>query len=173
MTSLLSNFNPISQRGFIAGQKHNQALFNNYDAVNVTAVTPYGCAIALDPTNAFVNTNDELVVKTPTAVTDVIVGVTFIEYLYEESTTTADVNGYPQNSRFPFCTFGDIRVFSETANNYHDPVYVRVVAGAGGTKLGYAFRNAEVVGETILLPNCYWTRTNTGTNEVSVIHVDL
>jgi hypothetical protein len=173
MTSLLSNYDYISQRGFVAGQKHNLALFNNYDAVNVTGVTPYGCILALDTTNAFKSDNTELAVIVPTAVTAKIVGLSYLEYIYEESRTIADVNGYPQNGRFPFCTLGDVRVFSETANVFRDPVYIRVVAGAGGTKVGYGFRNTAVSGETILLPKCYWLRTTTGTNEVSVIHVDI
>jgi hypothetical protein len=173
MSSLLSNYDYISTRAFVAGQKHNQTLTNNYDAANVTAVTPYGCALALDATNAFTSPNTGLIVKVPSATTDKIVGISFLEYIFEETRNSADVNGYPQNARFPFMTFGDLRVFSETINSYKDPVFVRVVAGTGGTKVGYAFRNVAVSGETIALPNCYWLRTTTATNQISVIHIDI
>jgi hypothetical protein len=165
MTSLLSNYNYQSQRPKLAGQIINLTLTNRLSAVNVTEAVPFGCVVKFDTTNSFSEPSTGQVVKIPTATTDKIAGITFLEYIYEGSE-------YPLNSAFPYATMCDIVVFSETANTIDDPVFVRVVAGAGGTKVGYGFRNAAVSGETIALPKCYWTETNTGTNQVSVIHFE-
>jgi hypothetical protein len=165
MTSLLSNYDYMSQRPKLAGQIINLTLTNTYSAVNITEAVPFGCVVKFDTTNSFSEPSTGQVVKIPTATTDKIAGISILEYLYEGSE-------YPINSAFPYATMCDIVVFSETINIIGDPVFVRVVAGAGGTKVGYGFRNVAVSGETIALPKCYWTQTNTGTNEVSVIHFE-
>lgn len=165
MTSLLSNYNYQNQRTRLAGQINSLKLSSRDSAVNVTQAVPFGCVVKFDTTNSFAEPSTGKVVKIPTATTDKIAGISILEYIYEGSE-------YPLNSAFPFATLCDILVFSETANTIGDPVFVRVVAGAGGTKVGYGFRNAAVTGETIALPNCYWTETNTGTNEISEIHFE-
>lgn len=165
MASLLSNYNYMDQRSRLAGQVLNFTLTNKYSAVNITEPVPFGCVVSFDTTNSFSENSTGKVVKIPTATTDKIAGISFLEYIYEGSE-------YPINSAFPFLTLGDILVFSETANLIDDPVFVRVVAGVGGDKVGYGFRNTAVAGETIALPNCYWAETNTGTNEVSAIHFE-
>jgi hypothetical protein len=165
MTSLLSNYNYQSQRPKLAGQIINLTLSNRYSAVNATEAVPFGCVLKFDTTNSFAEPSTGQVVTIPTATTDKIAGISFLEYIYEGS-------DYPINSAFPYATLCDIVVFSETINTIGDPVFVRVLAGVGGTKIGYGFRNVAVSGETIALPNCYWTQTNTTTNEVSVIHFE-
>ncbi len=72
-------------------------------------------------------------------------------------TVTADyVDGEP----CPCLTAGGIWVYSEEAIADGDPVYCRVVAGAGGSVLG-AFRNDADTASAILIPGAVFCRDTT------------
>lgn len=170
--SLLNSFTQIVERPQLRGARYNDVSADIISGVNAGTVTiPYGCIVVI--ANSTTTSPYIPPVKIISADTDVVVGLSVLEYNTEESYFTSGEAGVPVDAQFPIAKKGEFRVFSETANAYGDPVYVRVVAGAGGTNIGFAFRNAEVVGETLLLPDCYWVQATSGTNVISAIHIDL
>lgn len=173
--SLLNSFTQVVERPQLRGARYNDVSADIISGVNAGTVTiPYGCITVIAnnttpspyiPPVQIISAND-----------DVIVGLSVLEYNTEESYFTSGEAGIPVDVQFPIAKKGEFRVFSETANQYGDPVYVRIAPGAGGTKVGFAFRNAPAGtegAETLLLSGCYWCQANSGTNVISAIHIDL
>lgn len=172
MSSLLANHDQIIFRDPLPGARHSLRLIDKVDGNNVTGDTiPYGCIVVIDESIDFPSDNNPPV-KIIESDTDVILGLSILEYLTEESRNVAGNVGYPPNSQFPVAKKGEFKVNSETANKYGDPVYVRIDAGVAGDKIGYSFRNDEVVDETILIPNAYWVTVNSA-NTVGAISVNF
>lgn len=170
--SLLNNFDQLVSRPQIRGVRHNIGLVDAIDGNNTSGVTiPYGAIVVIDESITSIYDYNNPPVKIISAATDTIVGLAFLEYTHEESFTATGEAGYPPLAQLPIAKQGEFKVLSETANDYGDPVYVRYASGAGGTKIGFAFRNAAVTNETVLLPNAYWVKKNAGTNEVSAIRI--
>lgn len=170
--SLLDNFDQIVARPQIRGVRHNLALIDAVDGNNTSsAVIPYGSIVVIDESVTSSLDYNNPPVKLIAADDEIVVGLAFLEYTHEEAQAVGGEYGYPPLAQLPIAKQGEFKVFSETANAYGDPVYVRVASGVGGDKVGFAFRNAAVTDETLLLPNAYWVKKNAGTNEISAIRI--
>jgi len=170
--SLLDRYDQLVSRAEIRGVRHNLALIDAIDGNNTSGVTiPYGSIVVIDESVTAVKDYNNPPVKIISADDEVIIGLAFLEYTHEESFNTDGDAGYPDKSQFPIAKQGEFKVFSETANDYGDPVYVRIAEGTGGDKIGYGFRNAEVTDETVLIPNAYWVKKTAGTDTVSAIRI--
>ena len=172
MASLLNSFDQIIYRDRPAGQKHSDCITDIVDGNNTSSVViPYGAIVVIDDSVTATNDVNNPPVKLISADDEVIVGLSVLEYTNEEARNVAEANGFPPTSQFPIAKKGEFKVFSETANKYGDPVFVRYATGAGGTKVGYGFRNATVANEAVAVPNAIWVTAN-GAGKVGAIRLN-
>jgi hypothetical protein len=169
---LLDNYDQILSRPEIAGTRHNQCLIDVVDGNNTSNGTiPYGSIVVIDGSVTNAKDANNPPVKIIATASEIIVGLAFLEYTNEESFNIAGDAGYPDKAQLPIAKMGEFKVFSETANNYGDPVFVRIVAGTGGNKIGYGFRKTAVAGETVAIPNAYWVKRTATGNNISAIRI--
>lgn len=130
---------------------------------NTGALIPFGRVVVAD--------TDEGDVKLPDATGQLLLGITFIEQLYEQDGTATD-SGFPDKRQLDYLTKGDIGVYVEEAVAITDGVYFRHTANGAGKDVIGRFRTDSDTATCDQIVNARWVK-GAGAGEIAVLNIDL
>lgn len=151
------NYNYITDVKGLEGQLVTNRMRTRRTGYNKSGVViPFGRPVVY----AGNNINMEL----PSATGQVIIGITYLDRIFEDAVDANGDSGIPNNKHFSYLTKGDIFVRTEVDIAHNDPVYFRHTANGVGKSVIGRFRNSADTATCDLLPNARFLPIYENTN---------
>lgn len=145
------NYNYITDIKGLEGQ-----IITNRTRIRRTGYNKSGVIIPFGRPVVYAGNNINM--ELPSATEQTIIGITYLDRIFEDAVDANDDSGVPNNKHFGYLTSGDIFVRTEVDIAHNDPVYFRHTANGVGKSVIGRFRNdADLDDDTDptcdLLPN--------------------